>query len=202
MLMPLPARNPLWGVPGRGSRADSSRSPSRWCRSRSAVRPSVIWLAAASGVYVLSTSGSVAPATARSAIVTTSSNTRRPFGYPAASLAMSPRLFAPRLVGGNRQVESQHVGLHRAHAVLEAGHDAGRDAGEEDGHQIVAFRGGLVVGLQVREHARVQSRQELGQFGVEHRRGELLVVDRLLGVPVVLLRHRHDDLVDQRVTQP
>ena len=52
--------------------------------------PSVTALAAPSGVNDGSTSGIVAPATARSSTVTTSSITLRPLGNPAASPPISP----------------------------------------------------------------------------------------------------------------
>ena len=46
----------------------------------------------ASTMYVGSTSGTVAPAMARSSMVTTSSVIRRPFGKPAGSPPISPRM--------------------------------------------------------------------------------------------------------------
>ncbi len=61
-------------------------------RSSSVTKSSTID-AAASGVYVGSINGYVAPATARSSMATTSSATRRPFGNPAGSPAISPMLF-------------------------------------------------------------------------------------------------------------
>ena len=64
------------------------------------VSPSVSWPAAASGVNVVSTSGYVTPATARSSIATTSSDTRRPFGKPAGSPPSSPKMLGARGVGG------------------------------------------------------------------------------------------------------
>src|SRR6185295_10274023 len=60
---------------------------------------SVTAAAGASGVNVGSTSGIVAPATARSSTVTTSSSSRRPFGKPAGSPAISPSTFGAG-VGG------------------------------------------------------------------------------------------------------
>ena len=65
----------------------------------------------------------------------------------------------------DRQVEPQHVGLGRAGEVLEPGDPPGRDAGEQDRVQV---RARLVVGRQVGEYARVEHRQQAGQFGPVH----------------------------------
>ena len=55
---------------------------------------------------------------------------------------------------------------------------------------------------QVREHPRVQLREQFGQLGVDHVFGELGVPAGFQPVPSVLVAHRHDDLVEQRVREP
>ena len=72
-----------------------------------------------------------------------------------------------RVVGRrDRHVEPQHVGLGRAGVVLEPVDQAGGDPGEQDREQVGSVTVGVVVELgQVREHAGVEDRQELGQLG-------------------------------------
>jgi hypothetical protein len=59
----------------------------------------------------------------------------------------------------------------------------------------------LVVGREVREDARVEHRQQSLQLRRVDVLLVLLVVARTAGVPHVLLRHRDDDLVEQRVAE-
>ena len=73
-----------------------------------------------------------------------------------------------------------------------------RDAGQENGLKVGP---GLGVGRQVGEDARVEDVEQARQLGVLDTGRELGVVDRLLGVPVVLLDHGHQDLVEQRVAE-
>ena len=75
-------------------------------------------------------------------------------------------------LGGRRDghVQPQHVGLGRAGEVLEPGDQPRRDAGEQDRQQVGPV--GLERG-EVREHARVEHRQQLGQLGLGDVLGEL-----------------------------
>ena len=77
-----------------------------------------------------------------------------------------------------------------------------RDARQQDRLEVGAGRALLVERRQVREDPRVQDGQQVGQARVGDVGRELLVVGRRLGVPEVLLAHRDEDLVDQRVAQP
>ena len=160
--------------------------------------PSVSRLAAASGLKVLSTSGMRAPATARSSTATTLSKMRRPLGKPAASPGGEPERVG-FLRGRDGQVEPQHVGQHGPGVVLKTGDDSLRDAGQDDGLQVSAR---LLVGGQFREDAGIEHREQSGEFGFGDTGRELRVVVRVLGVPVVLLEHRNEQLVEQRESEP
>ena len=74
----------------------------------------------------------------------------------------------------------------------------GRDAGEQDRQQVGPV--GVERG-QVREHARVQHRQQRCELGALNELGEVRVVGWTRCVPLVLAAHRHDDLVEQRVAR-
>ena len=104
----------------------------------------------------------MAPAIARSSIVTMSSNTRRPFGKPASV----PADQAERVRRGRRRdrhVQTQHVRERRARVVLEARDDARRDPCQQDRHEVCAV--GLESG-EVGEDARVQDGQQPRELGL------------------------------------
>ena len=56
--------------------------------------------------------------------------------------------------------------------------------------------------VEVREHARVQHRQQLGQLAAGRRTWRTPRRCAAAAVPVVLLPHRHEHLVEQRVAEP
>ena len=63
-------------------------------------------------------------------------------------------------------------------------------------------RSAVVQRRQVGEDAGVQHRQQPRQLGLGHEAGELVVPVGTDAVPPVLLGHRDDDLVEQRVAEP
>ena len=178
------------GCPGRGTSPEVPPLVS--------VVPSVSTPAAPSGVNDGSTSGIVTPATARSSIATTSSPIRRPLGNPAASPPRSPvslGFFDGGIATLSRSMSDSTV----PGEVLEPGHDSLRDAGEQDRVQV---RPRLVVRLRGAGTRRVEHRQQPGQLGVVDVLREQRVALGSPGVPHVLVGHRGDDLVEQRVAQP
>ncbi len=98
----------------------------------------------------------------------------------------------------HRDVEPQHVGLHRARVVLEARDDTLRDAGEEDGEQV---RPVLRVRGQAGEDARVEHGQQGGELGPGDPVRVGPVPARRCVVPRVLAGHRDEHLVEQGVAQ-
>ena len=69
-------------------------------------------------------------------MLTTSSNTRRPFGKPAEVAGQQAERVRVRRRRRDRDVQAQHVGQHLARVVLEARDDPGREAGEQDRDQV------------------------------------------------------------------
>ena len=150
---------------------------------------------------VLSTSGTVTPAMARSAMLTTSSTTRRPLGKPARSPPSSPNRSGLRF--GLIAVFSRSMSAWTSPvSVGEAVDQPGRDAGEQDRHQVGPRLLRLVQRVQVSEDTRVERGQQRGQLRLLDEPGEPLVLRGRQRVPQVLLGHRHDDLVEQRVAEP
>ena len=86
-----------------------------------------------------------------------------------------------------------------AGVVLEPRHDPRRHPGEQDRHQVGPLRRQRG---EVREHAGVQHREQLRELRAARRTWRTcLSLRRRQRVPLVLLAHRHDDLVEQRVAQ-
>src|SRR4029078_2123447 len=157
----------------------------------------------------------VSPATALSSIATMLSNTRRPLGKPAASPARRPMELAEpaggggnaavrrrqcaRWIGGARYLQPQHGRRPRPGEVLEPGHDPGRNPGEQD---RVEVRPVLRVAGEVREQPGVEDGQVRRELGLVEIRLDLAgVVDRVDGVPAVLVPDVDDDLVEERVAE-
>ena len=167
----------------------------RWCWSS---RPSTA-LAAPSGVNDGSTSGIVSPATARSSMVTTSSSIRRPFGKPAGVARHQPEGVRVRR-RRDRHVEPEHVRLRPR--PVKFWNPGTTPAGIPVSRIALQVGAWLRVRRQVREHAGVEHRQQPGQLRLVDVLREGRVDRRRPGVPHVLLGHRHDDLVEQRVAEP
>src|SRR5262245_48937254 len=99
----------------------------------------------------------------------------------------------------NRQVQSHQVGLRGAAEVAgdTLGHAIG-NAREQNRLQVEAF---LRVGRKVGKDTCVQDWQQRGKLRMLDVLGKTLVVLRLRGVPAILVAHRHDDFVEQRIGQ-
>ena len=94
---------------------------------------------------------------------------------------------------GDGHVQAQHVRGRCPGEVLKAGDDPRWNPGQEDGDEVIARP---ARGRQVGEDAWIQNRQQSGQLGMLHVLQEVAVSARWDRVPLVLLAHRHDDLVE------
>lgn len=110
----------------------------------------------------------------------------------------------------DRHVEAQHVGQNRSGVILEAGDQVWRQPGEEDRLEIVAgpeattrgAGGGSGNGGEMWKHSGIEVDQENLNLRIQHAREELTVVFWRTLIPEVLLRHLHQQLIEQRIGQP
>ena len=137
---------------------------------------------------------------ALSSMLTTSSNTRRPFGNPAASPAQQAERVRIRRRRRDRDVQPHHVRLDRAGVVLEPRDDPAGDPGEQDRHQVGPLRLSARRGSG-RRRGRGPAAASPAP-GARRTSANFLSSAGCTRVPLVLLAHRHDDLVEQRVAEP
>ena len=133
---------------------------------------------------------STPPATSRSAMSVTSSNSRRPFGKPAGSPPSSPRRFADAGgVGGNAGVQPQQIGDRPG------GVPGRRSAARRctTGSRSSARR------RRNRDGPRGQRVDDARQRRIEEEGRELAVVLRLVHAEAVLEAGADQQLVDQRI---